>query len=68
MKNSLFIAMHLSNNLGRKGDELNFSEIILLFGASNLCIDIWKTIFVILEVQFHHEGCLSRRRYFELLF
>ena len=60
--------MDLSNNLGRNRDELNFSEIILLFDASNLCTDICKTIFVILEVQFHHEGCLSGSRYFELLF
>ena len=42
--------------------------MILIFEASNLCTDIWKTIFVIFEVQFHHEGCLSGSRYFELLF
>ena len=39
-----------------------------IFDASNLCTDICKTIFVILEVQFHHERGLSETRYFELLF
>ena len=39
-----------------------------IFDASNLCTDICKTIFVILEVQFHHEGGLSETRYFELFF
>ena len=38
----------------------------LIFDASNLCTDICKTIFVILEVQFHHERGLSKSRYFEL--
>ena len=32
----------------------------------NLCIDICETIFVILKVQFHHEGALSETRYFEI--
>ena len=40
----------------------------LIFDANNLCTDICKTIFVILEVQFHHEGGLSKTRYFELFF
>ena len=40
--------------------------MILIFEASNLCTDICKTIFVILEVQFHHEGGLSESRYLEL--
>ena len=39
-----------------------------IFDARNLCTDICKTIFVILEVQFHHEGGLSKTRYFELFF
>ena len=39
-----------------------------IFDARNLCTDICKTIFVILEVQFHHEGGLSETRYFELFF
>ena len=34
--------------------------------ASNLWTNICKTIFVFLEVQFHHEGGLSETRYFEL--
>ena len=33
-----------------------------------LCTDICKTIFVIFEVQFHYEGGLVQRRYFELFF
>ena len=33
--------------------------VILIFDGSNLCTDICKTIFVFLEVQFHHEGGLS---------
>ena len=39
-----------------------------IFDARNLCTDICKTIFVILEVQFHHERGLSETRYFELFF
>ena len=42
--------------------------MILIFDGSNLCTDIWKTIFVILEVQFHHEGGLSETCYLELFF
>ena len=40
--------------------------MILIFDARNLCTDICKTIFVILEVQFHHKGGLrpSRRSLF----
>ena len=45
-----------------------FSMISLSFYICRGCTDICKTIFVILEVQFHHEGCLSGSRYFELLF
>ena len=37
-----------------------------IFDARKLCTDICKTIFVILEVQFHHERDLSETRYFEL--
>ena len=37
-----------------------------LLDASNLYTDICKTIFVIFEVQFHHEGGFRRRQYFEL--
>ena len=40
----------------------------LIFDAINLCTDICKTIFVILEVKFYHEGGLSRSRYLELFF
>ena len=40
----------------------------LMFDANNSCTDICKTIFVILEVQFHHEGGHSETRYFELFF
>ena len=39
-----------------------------IFDTSNLCTDICKTIFVILEVQFHHEWGLSKIRYLELFF
>ena len=39
-----------------------------IFDARNLCTDICKTIFVILEVQFHHERGLSETFYFELFF
>ena len=42
--------------------------MILIFYSSNLCTDICKTIFVILEVRFHHERGLSETRYFELFF
>ena len=42
--------------------------VILIFDGSNLCTDICKTIFVFLEVQFHHEGGLSGSRYLELFF
>ena len=49
-------------------DEINFFLVILIFDRSNLCTDICKTIFVILEVQFHHEGGLSGSRYLELFF
>ena len=42
--------------------------MILIFDSNNLCRDICKTIFVILEVQFHHEGGLSESRYLELFF
>ena len=34
----------------------------------NYCANIWKKVFVILKVQFHHEGGLSESRYFELFF
>ena len=36
-----------------------FDHPVLIFEASKLCTDICKTIFVILEVEFHHEGGLS---------
>ena len=45
---------------------MNFFLVILIFDRSNLCTDICKTIFVILEVQFHHEGGLSETCYLEL--
>ena len=32
----------------------------LMFDANNSCTDICKTIFVILEVQFHHEGAIVK--------
>ena len=47
---------------------MNFFLVILIFDGSNLGKDICKTIFVILEVQFHHEGGLSGSRYLELFF
>ena len=50
-----------------KGTELNFlrvSDIWHRIYFANIC----KKIFVILEVQFHHEGGLSETRYFELFF
>ena len=37
----------------------------LIFDANNLCTDICKTIFVILDVQFHYERGLVQSRYFE---
>ena len=46
---------------------MNFFLVILIFDRSNLCTDICKTIFVILEVQFHHEGGLSGSRYNHIL-
>ena len=42
--------------------------MILIFDASNLCTDICKTIFVILELQFCHERGLSKTPYLELFF
>ena len=47
---------------------MNFFLVILIFDGSNLCTDICKTIFVILEVNFHNEGGLSKSRYFQLFF
>ena len=40
--------------------------MIIIFEASKLRKGFCKTIFVFLEVQFHHEGGLSESRYFEL--
>ena len=40
----------------------------LIFDAINLCTDICKKIFVIIEVQFHHKRGLRQRRYLELFF
>ena len=40
--------------------------MILIFEASKLCTDICKTIFETLKHQFHHEGGLVQRCYFEL--
>ena len=40
----------------------------LIVDASNLCTDICKTIFVILELQFRHERGLSKTPYLELFF
>ena len=42
--------------------------MLQIFHPSNWCTDIWKTLFVILELQFDHEDGLIRRRYFELFF
>ena len=50
-----------------KGTELNFlrvSDIWHRIYFANIC----KEIFVILEVQFHHEGGLSKGCYFELFY
>ena len=38
------------------------------FLPRNYCTNIWKNIFVISNVRFHHEGGLSLSRYFELFF
>ena len=53
----------------RAGPFLGYVKKYCCFGdifTSDLCTDIWKTIFVILEVQFHHEGGLSETCYLEL--
>ena len=42
--------------------------MLLKFDPNNQCTDICKKIFVILEVQFHHEGGPIPRRYLELFF
>ena len=39
-----------------------------IFDASSLCTDICRTIFVILELLFHHERGLKQRQYLELFF
>ena len=44
----------------------SWTPLILIILISDASTDICKTIFVILEVQFHHEGSLSKSRYFEL--
>ena len=59
---------HFSINSVRKKGRVEPFLMILIFDASKLCTDICKTIFVILEVQFHHEGGLSETRNFELFF
>ena len=46
--------------------EKHFHIRCLVSSGVNLCTDICKTIFVILEVRFHHEGGLSGSRYLEL--
>ena len=40
--------------------------MLLKFDPSKWCTDICKTIFVILEVQFHHERGFIQCRYFEV--
>ena len=47
--------------VGKKGRVEPF-YVKLMFSANNSCTDICKTIFVILEVKFHHEGGLSETR------
>ena len=42
--------------------------MLFKFDLSNWCTDICKKIFVILEVQFHHEGGPIQRCYLELFF
>ena len=58
----------LSINSGRKEGRVEPFLMILIFDASKLRKDIWKTIFVIFEVQFHHEVGLVQSRYLELFF
>ena len=51
-----------------KGTELNFLRVSNIWHRiyfANICK---KNIFFILEVQFHHEGGLSKGRYFELFY
>ena len=55
------------NQKGKKGRAEPF-KMILIFDASKLCTDICKTIFVIFEVQFHHEAGIVQSRYLELFF
>ena len=40
----------------------------LFFDANNLCIDIWKTMFVILEIQFHHVKLTILSFFFDMVF
>ena len=47
---------------------VDLCQMLQIFHRSNWCTDIWKTLFVILELQFDHEDGLIRRRYFELFF
>ena len=47
---------------------VDLCQMLQIFHPSNWCTDIWKTLFVILELQFDHESGLIRTRYFELFF
>ena len=50
-----------------KGSSWMFVRVSNIF-PRNYCANIWKKIFVILKVWFHHEGGLSQSCYFELFF
>ena len=54
--------------LKKKKRRVELYSTFQIFEPCNRCRDIWKTIFVILEIQFHHERGLRRRRYFEVFF
>ena len=64
-----FIALHYCTTAlkGEKG-RVDLCQMLQIFHPSNWCTDIWKTLFVILELQFDHESGLIRTRYFELFF
>ena len=57
---------HILQELPSPRVELSPPKWYFIFDASNLCTDICKTIFVILEVQVHHGRGLSETQYLEL--
>ena len=50
----------------KKSGPIELYLLCQIFNSGIWCRDIWKTIFGILEVQFHYERGLSESRYFEL--